>query len=121
MDILAAMFAYLASVTGIVAALAISFVLYFSPPHHATPVKQAVATVVQQSGPKAAPPPQRASAAVTPQNPELPQKTATPSAATQVQAMRADYLRRLVQEQRARRWAYQSDASFENRFLGYAD
>src|SRR5271154_614130 len=62
MDILAVMFAYLASVAGIVAALAISFVLYFSPPHHATPVKQTVAMVVQQSGPKAAPPPQRASA-----------------------------------------------------------
>jgi hypothetical protein len=115
MDILAAMLVYLASVSGIIAALAISCVLYFSPPQHRTaPVKQAVAMVVQQSAPKAAPPPRPANVAATP--PALPQKTAPPTAVTQAQAMR-----RLVQEQRARRWAYQSDASFENRFLGYAD
>jgi hypothetical protein len=30
-------------------------------------------------------------------------------------------LRRLVQEERARRWAYEQDSSFESRFLGYAD
>jgi hypothetical protein len=121
MDILAAIFVYLASVSGIVAALAISFVLYFSPTHQAASVKQAVAMVVQQSGPKAAPSPQPAAGGVTTQTQEASQKIATPSAVTRAQAMRAQYLRGLAQEQRAKRWAYQSDASFENRFLGYAD
>ena len=29
--------------------------------------------------------------------------------------------RRLMQEERARRWAYQPDSNFEHRFLGYSD
>ena len=29
--------------------------------------------------------------------------------------------RRLIPEEHDRRWAYQSDSSFESRFLGYAD
>jgi hypothetical protein len=29
--------------------------------------------------------------------------------------------RRLIQEERARRWAYQQNSSFADRFLGYAD
>jgi hypothetical protein len=37
-----------------------------------------------------------------------------------VQASRAQ-ARRLVQEERARRWAYEQDSDFESRFLGYAD
>jgi hypothetical protein len=50
-----------------------------------------------------------------------PQKAAATSSASQVQGMRTQYFRRLVQEERAKRWAYQQDPSFENRFLGYAD
>jgi hypothetical protein len=30
-------------------------------------------------------------------------------------------LRRLAQEERARRWVYQQDSSFESRFMSYAD
>jgi cytoskeletal protein RodZ len=49
MDILASMLAYLGSVTGIVAALAISFVVYFSPSHHATAIKHAAATAAHSN------------------------------------------------------------------------
>jgi hypothetical protein len=115
MDILAAMFVYLGSVTGIIAALAISFVLYFSPAHHATPMKQSVAMVVKQSKP------QETQAVSSVARSVPPQQTAAAASPLQVQAMRAQYLRRIAQEERARRWAYQQDSSFENRFLGYAD
>jgi hypothetical protein len=132
MDILAAMLVYLGSVTGIIAALAISFVLYFSPPHRATPVKQSVAMLVRQSTPKAPPLPQYANAGATTERQETqavssvarglsPQNTADASSPARIQAMRTQYLRRIIQEERAKRWAYQQDPSFENRFLGYAD
>ncbi len=42
-------------------------------------------------------------------------------AAKKTQLAHAQLLRRLAQEDRARRWAYQQDPSFETRFLGYAD
>jgi hypothetical protein len=134
MDILAAMFVYLASVTGIIAALAISFFLVFLPPHQATPqgqMKQSVALVVEQTTPRLPPLVQHANAGTeqqaTPAVPGVaqsvpaPQQTAAAASPLQVQAMRAQYLRRIAQEERARRWAYQQDPSFENRFLGYAD
>jgi hypothetical protein len=135
MDILAAMFVYLGSVTGIIAALAISCVLVFSPSHQATPakqMKQSVALVVQQTAPRLPPLPQHANAGVTTEQQETqavpsvaqsapPQQTAAAASPLQVQAMRAQYLRRIAQEERAKRWAYQQDPSFENRFLGYAD
>jgi hypothetical protein len=132
MDILGAMLVYLGSVTGIIAALAISFVLYFSPSHHATPLKQSVAMLVRQTTPKAPPLPQHANAGATTERQETqavssvaqsvpPQQTAPGSPPMQVQAMRTQYLRRIIQEERAKRWAYQQDPSFENRFLGYAD
>jgi len=126
MDILGAMLVYLGSVTGIIAALAISGVLYFSPSHHATPLKQSVAMIVQQSKRQET----RAAPSVAQSVPPLqstvaqsvpPPQTAAAAAPLQVQAMRAQYLRRIVQEGRAKRWAYQQDPSFENRFLGYAD
>jgi hypothetical protein len=136
MDILAAMLVYLASLSGIIAALSISFFLYFSPPHQATPpehIKQSVALVVQQTAPKLPLLPQHANAGAATEQQEaqavpsgaqsMPpqQKAAAASSPLQVQAMRAQYLRRMIQEERAKRWAYQQDPSFENRFLGYAD
>jgi|HubBroStandDraft_6_1064221.scaffolds.fasta_scaffold293228_2 hypothetical protein len=134
MDILAAMLVYLASLSGIIAALSISLFLYFSPPHQATPpehIKQSVALVVQQTAPKLPLLPQHANAAAATEQPATqavpsvaqsapPQQKAAASP-LQVQAMRTQYLRRIVQEERAKRWAYQQDPSFENRFLGYAD
>jgi hypothetical protein len=52
-------------------------------------------------------------------------RTARPTAAAHdvrgKHALSAAQARRLIQEERARRWAYQQNSSFENRFLGYAD
>jgi hypothetical protein len=127
MDILAAMLVYLASVSGIIAAVAISFFLVFFPPHQAItpePMKQSVALVVPQASPtNAGPAEQQAiqtALSVAPSTAPPQQKVAAASP-LQVQAMRAQYVRRIIQEERAKRWAYQQDPSFENRFLGYAD
>jgi hypothetical protein len=60
----------------------------------------------------------RGAATVTPAEATPPQPTATHAKAL---AVRAQKWRRFVQEERARRWAYQQDPDFESRFLGYAD
>jgi hypothetical protein len=120
MDVLAAMCLYLASIAGIVGALAISFIVYFTPPHHAASAQQTVAMTVQQNASSLGP--QRASGQVVSTVAQSARaKTKTAASPAQVQAMRGQYFRRLVQEGRANRWAYQQDPSFENRFLGYAD
>jgi hypothetical protein len=130
MDILAPIFAYLGCVAGIVCALAISFMVYVSPPGQTTANKPNVATaasplkVTTIAQAKAAPKADRhdthvASAAGDAAAPPPP--TVAFSARHRAQISRAQYYRRLVEEQRLKRLAYQQNPEFEARFLGYAD
>jgi hypothetical protein len=128
MDILASMLAYLGCVTGIVGALAISFFVFFVGPDQ-PPIAQHAMTMASRATAK-------------PSEPKIVSKTgpievnAPPSAAAvamaapaadaarlrpKTQLGRTQVLRRLVQEERARRLAYQQDPDFDSRFLGYAD
>jgi hypothetical protein len=120
MDILAAMLAYLGCVTGIVGALAISFYVYIAPPGQTAAGMQTAAVAV--GAPK--------STALTHLKPitTIAQRAQDAAAAVPVAAdvrqkgqLSHAALRRLAQEQRAKRWAYQQDSSFESRFLSYAD
>jgi hypothetical protein len=148
MDILAGIFAYLACIGGLLGALAISFMLYVSPHGHGQNVQQAAATgrsitashvtTVAQAKPaaqaKLAAKGDKSDKGEQPKDPHVASSVApeaTPAATptnpaislrhkTQL-ASRAQNYRRLVEEQRARRWAYQQDPDFEARFLGYAD
>jgi hypothetical protein len=143
MDILAAIFAYLGCVTGIVCALALSFTIYFSPHDHSAGVNPVSAVNGGTIALKVAPPkaPATTVAQVAPAAPAAkaePQAVASaePAAAAtskagepiaqsltrrKALASRAQTFRRVVEEQRARRFAYQQDPDFEARFLGYAD
>jgi hypothetical protein len=134
MDIIASIFAYLGCVTGILGAAAISFFVLFSPPDPATMTAPAAMTV-KTSAAKAAtiaaatPAPVTQSAANPassgPKRDLIPQstigRTASVNDVRHKTRVAAAQVRRLEQEQRARRWAYQQDPDFEARFLGYAD
>ena len=135
MDILASMLAYLGCVTGIVAALAVSFVVYFSPVHHAA-MKHTAATAAHSSAlrvttiaqAKLVSTADQHDTSVTPANTDKVETAVQPASVPapvavrrKIQLSRTQYYRRLVQEERARRWAYQQDPDFEARFLGYAD
>jgi hypothetical protein len=134
MDILASIFAYLSCVTGIIGALSISVMVVFAPPNAAAPANVTQTAIIKQTTAKpnvnaksdklasdklAAEEPAGAVTTVA-QSTRTP-PTPKPGAARSKVPTRAEYLRRLVQEQRARRWAYQTDPDFESRFLGYAD
>jgi hypothetical protein len=141
MDILASMLAYLGCVTGMVGALALSFYLFFAAPNQALPAHSfAVAaksdrlrtSSAAQTKPDANVARADAHAASRVASQDASQDAsnvsttdASPATAApapkKAQLARALLLRRLVQEDRARRWAYQQDPSFETRFLGYAD
>jgi hypothetical protein len=139
MDILASIFAYLGCVTGIVSALAISFFVFVAAPDRPAAPAHAVAMVAKPNLPKTAvATPVVTAAAVEQPAPKhadnatvagvVMNDAAWPPAATAVRPktrMSRTQLshgqRSLVQEERARRWAYQSDPDFEARFLGYAD
>jgi len=134
MDILASMLAYLGCVTGIVAALAVSFVVYFSPLHHAAAMKRVAGAVAHSSALRVTTIAQAKLVSTTDQHDtsvtlaktdkaETAVQSATASVAVRrkTQLSRMPYYRRLVQEERARRWAYQQNPDFEARFLGYAD
>jgi len=116
------MFAYLGCVTGIVGALAISFFVFFSAPSQQIAPKYVVAIAAKSdklnttfaSGGKPPPTPSAAGAETTPA-PKLAANTRTKTSTPSAQ------LRRLVQQERVRRFAYQQDPAFEARFLGYAD
>jgi hypothetical protein len=144
MDILASMLAYLGCVTGIVGALAMSFYLFFAAPNPALTPTHSIAMAAKSDmlksdmlksdmlrtaiAPHAKPVASiaRADTYVASQvasnisTADAPPATVAP-ASKKAQLARAQLLRRLVQEDRARRWAYQQDPSFETRFLGYAD
>jgi hypothetical protein len=143
MDILASMLAYLGCVIGIVGALAMSFYLFFAAPNPALTPTHSIAMAAESDMLKS----DRLRTAIAPQAKPVatiaradtyvasrvasqvasnvstadasPATAAPPRKKTQI--ARAQLLRRLIQEDRARRWAYQQDPSFETRFLGYAD
>jgi hypothetical protein len=134
MDILASMLAYLGCVTGIVGALAMSFYLFFAAPHQALTPTHAIAMATKPSVLMTAMAPQaKPSAKIDRADTHVASRIASDvsteeaSQATAAEARKkaelahAQFLRRLVQEDRARRWAYQQDPSFETRFLGYTD
>jgi len=140
MDILAGMLAYVAGIGALFAALAVSFLVFFATPHEPlqteTPPQNARAMVVRPSTPKPAvearakqPATQGAghfeklaekhSAAAG--SSVTAQTTASASDSRRDHAASAAQPPRLIQDERARRWAYHQDSSFESRFLGYAD
>jgi hypothetical protein len=129
MDILAAIFAYLGCLAGVFGALTISAFLVLSPSTRSTSPVQVVQTAIVEakaSGTgildvnaiKAAAP--RDPVTTVAQNSD-PVTSDTPRAdpRSKTRISRAQQ-RRLIQEERARRWAYQ-DEGFEKRFMSYAD
>jgi hypothetical protein len=140
MDILASMFAYLGCVTGIVGTLALSFYLFFAAPNQAQTHSIAMAAKSDVFGKSdrlriASAAQAKPDANVAHADTHVVSRVASQDASNvattdaspataapkKAQLARASLLRRLVQEDRARRWAYQQDPSFETRFLGYAD
>ncbi len=127
MDIVPSVLAYLGCITGIVGALALSFAIFVSTPNHLVNTKHLAAMTAKQSSvakeaTSAAKLELRATPAATvAQSTVASQTSVVVSVRQKAQASRAQYLRRMVQEERARRWAYQQDPDFEARFLGYAD
>jgi hypothetical protein len=141
MDILAGVLAYAAGIGALFAALAVSFFVFFSTPHEpaqtATQLQSASAMLVRPSTPK--PSARNKQAAVEMRakqsathsanhsekhatgSPDAAQLTASARDAGRKPAASAAQTRRLIQEEHARRWAYQQGSSFESRFLGYAD
>jgi hypothetical protein len=124
MDILASMLAYLGCVTGIVGTLAISLFVFFSTPSQlqTIPTKSSHTISAKPSALKTSagadtkPSPTSGVARVEIAHP--PKIAADALAKTQIAP---EQLRRLVQDERARRFAYQQNPDFEARFLGYAD
>jgi hypothetical protein len=134
MDILAGMLAYVAGIGALFAGLAVSFFVFFSTPHEPlqteTQPQSASAMLVRPSTPnKSAALEARATQsagqsekhAAAAGSPGAAQPTASARNRHGKHAASAAQARRLIQEERARRWAYQQDSSFESRFLGYAD
>jgi hypothetical protein len=135
MDILSGMLAYIAGIGAIFAALAVSFSVFVATPNKPGEPQSATAMIVKPSAPN------KAVAAETIAKPtsghaeknaaavnapadaarptrlgnEIHRGPSTSAATSEAQ------LRRMVEEERARRWASQHDPSFEHRFLGYAD
>jgi hypothetical protein len=155
MDILAAMLAYVAGIGALIAGLAISFSVFFAaqnpPLQPQSQPQNASAMLVRPSS--AGTPNEPTAVGALPKrmanpgrHPEKRAAAATPDAARSPAAVgdlhrkpagSSAQARRLLQEERARRWAYQQDSSqgsnqvsnqgsghdssFERRFLGYAE
>ena len=139
MDILAAMFAYLVCVTGIVTAVVMWFVVLFSAPgQFSAPPAQAIAMAATQHPIKAA----RTAPGKTVD--KTIDKTIAQAGAADKQTAAAakgnvippptiaidarqkplfsqSHLRRLAEKERARQLAYRERSSFEARFLHYDD
>lgn len=131
MDILASVFAYVAGIGALFAGLALSFSVLLSSPNATiepqSPPQSATAMLVKPAAPIKAPAAE-ANAKPLAAHAEKQAAVAPPDPAQQTMPGKlgrhkasAARSRRLVQEERARRWAYQQDPSFESRFLGYAD
>ncbi len=135
MDILAAMLAYLVCAGGIVGALAVAFVAFFSPPGlqpaaraPAQAMAQAMAMTVRPSVVRTV------AAAKPPATIERPDGAIAAAAVKTKVAMRDvaidarqkplashKQLRQLFGTERAKRLAYREGSSFESRFLHYDD
>jgi hypothetical protein len=127
---LAGMLAYVAGIGALFAGLAVSFFVFFSTPNQPletqTHPQSASAMLVRPSTPNKP----AAVEAHAMRRAGHSEKHAAGAAGTAQPAASARDLRRkpsaaqarrLIQEERARRWAYQQDSSFKSRFLGYAD
>jgi hypothetical protein len=141
MDILAGMLAYVAGVGAVFATLAVSFFVFFATPHvppqtetqpqnasamlvrPSTPNKPAVEERAKQNATQSAGYSERAAErhAAAAGSSVRAKATASARDPQRKHAASAAQARRLIQEDRARRWAYQQGSSFESRFLGYAD
>jgi hypothetical protein len=136
MDILASIFAYLAGIGALFAGLAVSFFVFFAHPQKplqpqlqspsamlmrsSTPNKPMASEVhAKQNATQGAVGLQRQGTAAGAQANAQP--TATAQKLAGKHAPSAAQAHRLLQEERARRWAYHQQPSFESRFLGYAD
>lgn len=145
MDIIACMLAYLTCAAGIVGALVLSAFVYFAGPDQPTapaPTPALGATLgttpdaaISMNAKPTRPTRATTAAAARPKRVHVAARSA-PKAAIHARPPRlarvaADaepqarlspaQLRRLAQEIRARRWAYQEDPDFESRFMSYAD
>jgi hypothetical protein len=144
MDILAGMLGYLAGTGAIFGALALSFFVFFATPKetlqaqsepqnaHALLARRsashgstAVAAHARRSAKESTPHSERHEPVVagavgddarTRTARDHQRKTGTSKTGTSTAQAQ-----RLMEEDRARRWAYQQDSSFERRFLGYAE
>jgi hypothetical protein len=135
MDILAGMLAYVAGIGAVFAALAVSFSVFFATPHESLQTEpqpqNARAMLVRPSTPNKPAVDSRAKQTGGHSEKGAEKHAAGSSIATQATTSARDpqrkhapstaQARRLIQEERARHWAYQQDSSFESRFLGYAD
>jgi hypothetical protein len=154
MDILAGMLAYVAGIGAVIAALAISFSVFFAtqnPPAQTEAQPRSASAMVVRPSTAGAPNKPTAFGAIaraTANHANYPEKHAatasgsarSPASARDLHRKPADasaQARRLLQEERARRWAYQQDArqgssqgssqdsshepSFQSRFLGYTE
>jgi hypothetical protein len=140
MDILAGMLAYVAGIGALFAAVAVSFFVFFATPKEPAqmqdPAHGASAMLVHPGNAGA---PSKTGAAVahathTAKESALHSEkrhaiagslgAVSPTASARERQRKpasAAQARQLTQGERARRWAYQQNPSFENRFLGYAD
>jgi hypothetical protein len=138
MDILAGMLAYVAGIGALFAGVAVSFFVFFATPtaplQMQKPPQSASAMLVRPSTAGTLNKRSAVEAHSVGRSDKLAEKQAaaagSPGAAKPAGSARDQQhkaaaphtqARRLIQEERARRWAYQQDSSFESRFLGYAD
>src|SRR5690242_7381706 len=143
MDILAGMLGYLAGIGAVFGALALSFFVFFATPKETLQAQSepqsAHALLARRSafhGPTAVAAHARRSAKESTQHSEKHEPVVGAVGADQRTRTARDHQRktgtsktgtataralRQMEEDRARRWAYQQDSSFERRFLGYAE
>jgi cytoskeletal protein RodZ len=138
MDILVGMLAYVAGIGALVAGLAISFSVFVATPKEPLQAQnqpQSASAMLVRPSPASTPKKSTVVAAQTKQGADQSEKhaaavgspgaTQPPASARNRQRRPAAavtaQVRRLNQEERARRLAYHQDSSFESRFLGYAD
>jgi hypothetical protein len=134
MDILSGMLAYIAGIGAIFAGLMVSFSVFVATPNKPVEPQSATAMLVKPSAPSRA---VAAEAGAKPASGHAEKNAAANAPADAARPTRlgnetrrrpdtsaansAAQLRRMVEEERARRLASQHDPSFEHRFLGYAD
>jgi hypothetical protein len=138
MDILAAMFAYLVCIAGLVTGLVMSFVVFFSAPgEFSAPPTNAIAMVAgpslrpsqsPQHGLPAAASSVKTIAKISRSDGQIAAASAKPAAAAPIAGdarqkplFSQAHLRRLAEKERAKQLAYRERSSFETRFLHFDD